>query len=38
MIILQAETQNVERTRKVEEESESERREKVVFVCTLLSL
>ena len=38
MIILQAETQNVERTRKVEEESESDRRDKVAFVCALLSL
>ena len=38
IIILQAETQNVERTRKVEEESESDRRDKVAFVCTLLSL
>ena len=36
MIVLQAETQNGERMRKFDKESESERRDKVVFVCTSL--
>ena len=36
MIVLQAETQNGERMRKVEKESEIERRDKVVFVCNSL--